>query len=512
MTWRNYLALAVLGLLISLAVAQFQPFPGYLDSDYYFAGGVQLAQGKGFTEPYLWNYLDDPQQLPHPSHTYWMPLASLIAALGLKLTGQDSYSAGRLGFIAIAALVPVVTAALAYTFSQRRELAMVSGLLGIFSIFHAPFMPVPDNFGPFMLLGGLYMLACASRRPQAYLALGLLSGLLTLARTDGLLWLGLTFLLVLWRLLEERNPGAALSALLLVLIGFLLVMGPWFWRTYRLFGTVLAPGGQHLLWLKSYDETFVFPASQLTQTAWLAQGWQAILRVRWNALVINLENAFAAQGGIFLFPFILLGLWQNRMDARIRVGVLAWLALLGVMTAIFPFAGARGGFFHAGAALQPLWWTLAPIGLESAVGAARRRNLFTPAAFKIFRAALVSIAALMTGIIIYIRILQPGWGEGEERYPRLEAFLQQNGMQPGEVVIVRNPPGYYVMTGGAAVVVPYGDEATVLAVAGRFDARYLIVEQAGAVGPIRAVYDNLSSRSLHYLGEVDGTRLFEILP
>ena len=29
-----------------------------MDADYYFSGGVQLAQGKGFSEPYLWNYFD----------------------------------------------------------------------------------------------------------------------------------------------------------------------------------------------------------------------------------------------------------------------------------------------------------------------------------------------------------------------------------------------------------------------------------------------------------------------
>jgi hypothetical protein len=289
-------------------------------------------------------------------------------------------------------------------------------------------------------------------------------------------------------------------------------MGPWFWRTHALFGTVLAPGGGHLLWLKSYNEIFVFPASQLTRGAWLAQGWPVILRVRLAAGLINLENAFAAQGGVILFPFILLAMWQNRSEVRVRLGALAWLALFLAMSLIFPFAGSRGGFFHAGAALQPLWWTLAPLGLDSAVAAARRRDWFTPGALKIFRAALVGMTVLMTAFILYYRIVRPGWGEGEDRYPRLEQFLQQNGIQPGDVVLVRNPPGYYVMTGRAAVVVPYGGEETVLAVAGRFQARYLIVEQAGAVGPIRSVYEDLSSQSLDYLGEVDGTRLFRIVP
>src|SRR6202142_4234649 len=141
MNLRIFLLLAVLGSGLALAIAQFQAFPGYLDSDYYFAGGVQLAQGKGFTEPYLWNYLDDPQGLPHPSNTYWMPLSSIIAATGMWLTRQTTYQAGRLGFIFLAGLVPVVAAALAYSISKRRELGLISGLLAVFSIYYVPFLP-----------------------------------------------------------------------------------------------------------------------------------------------------------------------------------------------------------------------------------------------------------------------------------------------------------------------------------------------------------------------------------
>src|SRR5512140_3710109 len=119
MGWRRYAILAVLGFGLAFAVAQFQHFPGYLDSDYYFAGGVQLATGKGFTEPYLWNYLDDPSGLPHPSHSYWMPLSSIIAAAGMWITRSESYAAGRIGFLLLAALVPVTTAALARSLTQR---------------------------------------------------------------------------------------------------------------------------------------------------------------------------------------------------------------------------------------------------------------------------------------------------------------------------------------------------------------------------------------------------------
>ena len=199
MSLRTYLYLFLFGLAVTVVIAQFQPIPGYLDSDYYFGGGIQLATGKGFTEPYLWNYLDNSTSLPHPSHSYWMPLASIISAFGMWLTGQTSYGAARIFFLLIASLVPPLTAALAYTFSQRRDLAIASGALAVFSIYHAPFVGVTDNFSLFMLLGGLYFIFATQliqdpTRTRHWLLLGLLAGLMTLSRSDGLLWLALTFL------------------------------------------------------------------------------------------------------------------------------------------------------------------------------------------------------------------------------------------------------------------------------------------------------------------------------
>ena len=55
MNWRHYLLLFVIGFLVPFGVSRFQTLPGYMDADYYFVGGMQLAEGKGFTEPYIWN-------------------------------------------------------------------------------------------------------------------------------------------------------------------------------------------------------------------------------------------------------------------------------------------------------------------------------------------------------------------------------------------------------------------------------------------------------------------------
>ena len=60
---------------------------------------------------------------------------------------------------ALPALLPGVTARLALTFSRRAFPAIVSGLLAVFSIYYVPFLPVPDNYGVYMILGALFMLA-----------------------------------------------------------------------------------------------------------------------------------------------------------------------------------------------------------------------------------------------------------------------------------------------------------------------------------------------------------------
>ncbi len=516
MTRRGLLLLFLLGLAVPLVIAQFQSLPGYMDADYYFGGGLQLASGKGFTEPYLWNYLDNPAGLPHPSHTYWMPLASIIAALGMSVGGL-TYAAARLPFLLLAACVPPLTAALAFSFSQNRALALASGLLACFPVYYAPFLPVTDNYAIYMILGGGYLLLLQKEvSPGKFVLLGIISGLMTLARSDGLLWLGITFLLALWKAKQPnllRFTFYSLRFAFFALLGYLLIMGFWYVRNLSLFEGLMAPGTRYALWLTSYNETFAYPPAQITFENWLAAGLDSALKARLTALRLNLLNAFAAQGGIFLFPFIVIGLWQFRRDLRVRVGTLAWIGLLLAMTLVFPFAGPRGAFFHAGAALQTLWWSLAPLGLDAVIGSARRRGWFTAQAFVIFRGALVVLSLAMTVLIVYIRVIQPGWETEDGLYVQVEQRLVERGAQPGDIVITRNPPGYYVAAGRAAIALPSSGLESILAVAARYDARFLVLEEKGVTGDLRTLYDAPGANpSFEYLGETDGTKLFEILP
>jgi hypothetical protein len=221
---------------------------------------------------------------------------------------------------------------------------------------------------------------------------------------------------------------------------------------------------------------------------------------------------FAAQGEIFLFPFILIGLSKLRHDLRTRIAVTGWLILFFVMTFIFPFAGSRGSFFHAGAAFQPLWWVAAPIGMDATLEWLRKKGQFTdqnaPVLFQVF---LVLLAVAMTGYLVNLRVLASGWAMDDQVYAAVEQKLLDNGISPQDVVIVRNPPGYFLASGRQSIALPFGDESTILQVAEKFSAKYLVLEASGTFDSIEDLYqhpeDNLS---FTYLGEINNARVYRI--
>ncbi len=521
MTWRNYLLLGLLGLAASSFVAALQPSPGYMDADYYYAGGLQLVNGQGFTEPYLWNYLDDPIGLPHPSHAYWMPLASLLAAAGSALFGPASWFAARVGFLLVAALIPPLTAALTWSFTSRSDFSLSSGLLAVFPTFYLSFLSVTDTFGLYMLFGGLFFLIL-NRKSSAFnpLLLGLLAGLMHLARADGLLWLLVAFLadLFIFPKPPQRRFLFIFSFLFLTLAGYLLVMAPWFIRNCDVFGAPLAPGGLKMIWLTSYDQLFSYPASQITFSSWWRSGLQAIIRVRSRSLGINLSNMVSVQGEVFLVPLIGLGLWHLRKDRRVQLAGFAWLMTLAAMTVVFPFAGARGGFFHSAASVQTVWWALAPVGLDRVIAwGGRKRGWNRAQAGTIFRPAMVALAAVLTAIVIYGRVMGGGggtvWGQENDAYRHVETMLVSQGMTDNAVVMVANPPGFYLASGNPAIAVPNGDVKTLLSVARRYGAKYVILEAGATPGGLYPIYDHpVGQVGLQYLGDVGGAHIYAIYP
>jgi hypothetical protein len=481
--WSDLLLLLLLALVVDLFLVSLQPVPGYMDAAYYYATGIQLAKGHGFNEPFIWNYLDQPQTLPHPSNAYWYPLASMVAAIGMTMTGRIDFLSARMGFLLAALLLPLAVTSLAWRITKKRDLALISGVLTIFCGYYLPFISTTDNYALYMLLGTVFFLLLDKMSHGRALLLGLLAGCLNLARADGLLWLPLTlFAVTLLAYQKVKNESFRIRFLFSITtggtaaVGYLLVMGFWFLRNLRVFGTLTPPGSAYVLWMTNYNQIYSYTPEIYTFASWLSVGWKEILSARLLSLWKNLGTAIMAQGSVLLFPFILLGGWKNRRLSVVQYAFFGWLILLLTESVLFPFASVRGGFFHAGAAFQPVWFILAPVGLDlllvtlpkSVKGIQFRRFIHL---------VLIMIVIVLSVMLVKIRVLDSGWNEGEYRYEQAEEILAEYGISPEDVVMVVNPPAYNAMTSQQAVVIPDGDLKTLLSAAAKFNADYLILER-----------------------------------
>lgn len=531
MSWRSSLGWFGLGLAAALLGAWLQPVPGYMDAEYYYAQGTQLARGKGPYEPFLWNYLDDPPGIPHPAFAYWMPLPALLAAAGMRLSGSTDFFSARLGFILLAGLLAPLAVHLATRLMPRRQDGWLAGGLAVFTGFYAVYLTNTESFTVYMLLGTLFLLAAFpsglyQENTVSFMGacvwIGGLAGLMHLTRADGILWLPTALVVRLCQAMKttmggRRRAFLGLVAVLMVMLGYGAVMVPWYLRNLSEWGRLFPPGGWRTLWLTRYDQLFVYPADRLNLTNWLAAGWTQHWHARLDALWMNLKNAVAVQGAVFLTPLILMGLWRLRNEAHIRLAGIQWVAVLAVMTLVFPFAGSRGGFLHSGAAFQPLFWAVIPAGLDAFVAlGVRYRNWQAGQAKQFFGLSILVLMLFLTVGLFWLRVYgsHPGkiaWLESYTTYREVEQKLIVWGARPEEVVMVNNPPGYFIASGRPAIVIPDGDETMALAVARRYAARYLILEQNHVLG-LHGLYNAPGDRpSLEYLGGVDTVHIFKFM-
>ncbi len=476
MRLRDNLLLVGLVIFTISVVTYFQHSPGYIDAEYYFVTGKWLLNGWGFNQPFLWNYLDQPINLPHPSHAYWNPLASFVSMLGMAISGRADFGGARLGFLLAAILLPPLTARLAFDLTQRRDQAMISGLLAVFPPYLTAVFSTTDNFSLLALLGAIYFLIKPNQSRWQAIGLGLVCGLMNLARADAILWAAITGLALLFPLIKhELNKKETIFRFVFFVVGYGLIMSGWWWRNWQTFGVPIAPGGSQVLWMLNYNDLFTYPASVLTPARFWSGGVIKLLSDRCWALGQNLGNTLAVQGGIVSLPFILVGLYALRDRFRVRLAVFAWLLLTLTLSLFFPFVGARGGYFHGAVIFQPLWWAITPVGLDKVVGWARGKGFFTPQAFLIFRSALLVFTMAISALILIGRLKT--WDVEYERYTEVEQFLSAYSTDSAARVMVVNPAAFYSVSGREGIVHPEGDVQTALDAAQAFDVTYLILEK-----------------------------------
>jgi hypothetical protein len=179
----------------------------------------------------------------------------------------------------------------------------------------------------------------------------------------------------------------------------------------------------------------------------------------------------------------MLWIWKKRRNDLVRVGVFSWLLTFIEMTFIFPFAGARGGLFHSGAAIQPLFWVGAPLGLKQFIHwGNKNRNWKILQAKQIFSVALVIFAFALSFFLYYQRVIgqtqdDKAWDQDASRYDTVERYLIQVGADKDDIVMVKNPPGYYVVNNRRSVVIPDGDIHTLISASKNFMVRFILLDK-----------------------------------
>ena len=516
-------AILALALAVRISTAALVRQPGYADAYYYAVGARQLQAGQGFQEPFIWNWLDPPEALPHPGYLYWMPLTAILGWLGMAALGS-SFWALQAPFILLSALLCLVTYGLTLDLTGQRKHAVLAGLLAAFPGFYAHVLVLPDNFAPFALAGSLCLWAAGrglrDGRAAWFALAGLAAGFGHLARADGLLLLAVALLAAILAPATKRGPRArplplasCLLPLASCLFPYLLVMGPWFVRNWQVAGAPLAGGGLKTLFLTSYDDVFAY-GKPLTLETYLAWGWGSILKSKAQALLLNVQHLWFEALLLFLLPFTAAGLWRERRQRWLWPFLLYGLLLFLAMTLAFTFPGMRGGLFHSAGALLPFFFAAAGPGLEAVLRwAARRwRGWQVSRAWPVFSWGLVALAVLVTASALWrAGALGGGWNRQDLGYRQAGNWLAAHNA-PGAVVMVGDAPGFTWHTGHPAIAIPNNPLDTILAVAHRYDAHYLILDDTRPRTTDPLYEGSEEHPRLDLVHTAGGQQLFEIAP
>ncbi len=499
----DLLIVFLLALAVRVLTALPQEQPHYFDAYYYYHVAENLHLGRGFVEDFIWNYLEAPTTVTHPSNLYWMPLPSIIAWLSFTVFGA-SYRAAQIPFVLLSALLPVMAYYLSYRIYRQRVYAYLAAILTTFAPFYMKYWACPDNFAPFALTSGLSLitmyLGWSKRQARYFLVTGLLMGLSHLARADGaLLWIAfLSLLAIIWLQARGKISDAGKSDfggllqigfktcvlwLLLAMAGYLMVMGPWFYRNWKLIGTPLSSAGVKTIFVRSYADIFSY-SKELTWRSYLAWGWGPILRSKLSAAVHNLA-VFLGALQFHLAPLAIIGLWQLRRRRQYTPFYIYSVTLYLAMTLIFTFPSTHASMLHSTGALLPFLFVAAVPGIDAAVTwiAHRRRTWHAPTAQKVFRIGL-TIVVVVISVFDYAQAvflalnplgLRPLWNQANTGYVTASTWLKESGSENALVMVV-DPPAYYYFTRRPAIVIPNEEIEGIVEVADRYDADYLILE------------------------------------
>jgi hypothetical protein len=494
-----------LALLVRLVLIWHFPDPAYPDSFYYVDVARALHADQGFSIDVIWIFPEvggaippDPT-LPIPSNAHWMPLASLVQVPFLAALGATAW-ASALPFALIGALAAPMTWAIARDARARDGVAVAAGLLVAVPVMSAVYMSQPDNFSLFQPLaaGALWMGARALRgSPRAFWAAGLLAGLATLSRNDGILILGALGLAFAWD--RRRRRIIPWSAAVTCVGLFLLAIAPWWLRQLAVFGSISpSTASGKVFFIRDIAEwnSISIPA---TLDHLLGMGIGPLIASRIGGLVAALMIYVTLVAGFALAPFIVIGGWSRRLSLDFAPFFIYAGLLFAFSTLVSAVHVPGGTFIHSAVALAPHSYILAFEGIAVAVAwvAARRPTWRAEAATAAFSGAAVvfAVGAAAAGSAFVHGV----WDDSRAKFVRVAEALDAARAASTDRVMSIDAAGTKYWSGRGGVVLVNDPENVIHQVARAYDIRWLVLDRDDSVTSMAPVLDGTAHPS--WLGD-----------
>jgi hypothetical protein len=533
--------IAIIGLLIqSIWLVRIEQ-PTYMDAYYYSVNGERLASGHGFSEMVIWQYLDDPAGLPTPSHTYWMPLPSLIAALGYTI--QSDFLGEQLIFWLLGGLLPLLAFAISLLLSGERWQAWVAALFTATGSFYGAFFSQPSTFAPFAWSGALCLLMLGlvgagqvktddptdsnplthKKRWIYWLLAGVFAGFAHLTRADGALLILIGIAIWILELLNWRKSSRVRSDgrragqmssrklaadIFLLVSGYLMVMGGWLVRNFMVMNRPLSTVGFQSMFLRTYDDLFAY-GRRIDLASYLDWGWENIVLSKLESLWVAIQTLIVVPGVVFLVPFVIIAIVQfyRRPKKRALLRPVVWytIALIISMSFIFTFPGMRGAMFHSSSAIWPWSAALAAAGIGFAVDwTASRLPHWRPEQAKRRFSVLFILLALVLGI--YVSQSRATVNEDPEVFRQIAEELPA-----GSIVMAGNAPAVNYHTKLPAVSVPNEPVDVVIQAATRYGVTHLLLDN-DTPAPLKDLYlGNTSDSRLSLIRTFGDINLYQVV-
>jgi len=104
----------------------------------------------------------------------------------------------------------------------------------------------------------------------------------------------------------------------------------------------------------------------------------------------------------------------------------------------------------------------------------------------------------------------PVWNSSNYKYQKIERELKRLGLSDEDLILINDPPGYWIANERSALSVPDGGVETLIELGNDFNVHYLVLEKDHPVGLSHLYASPSESANLERLSTVDDTHIFLI--